>query len=310
MRMRPESLAEVVRNVRWGIGVPLQLMEEGVRGPQDFGAGAPGMKEAWERIHRAVERRDSKAEDAAVVDYTRAALWDLWLGYPERRLLTELYRRDARRQDGSGSSDSRRPTTPQEGLRVARGLLAEIPATGRLDAEWESAALSKVLADQLLPPSGVPSRPALREYIRRSKGNRAYFDALSRICEGLDNRGNAIPCLLAGWREEVASGRLRRPAVRPIPSHRPANPAQLARDMQIQFVIEVLDRIGIKPNGSVVSGCRIVSEVLGLSEDTVRRTWKACIWRRSFMPAMRKYSEGIAERNGPFIPGRPEPRSG
>ena len=234
------------------------------------------------------------------MDYTRAALWDLWRGYSERRLLTDLYRRADRRQDGSGSDNSRRLPDEAEGLRVARELLAEIPATGRFDAERESAALSEVLADQLLPPSGVPSRPALREYIRCSKGNRAYFDALSRICAGLDNRGKSIPGPLAKWREEVASGLRRRPALRPIPSHRPANPAQIARDMQIQFVIEVLDRIGIKPNGSKVSGCRIVADVLRVPEDRVTRIWKACIWRRSFMPVMRKYSEGIAERNGPF----------
>ena len=310
MRMRPESLAELVCNVRWGTGVPLQLMEDVVRGPQDFGAGAPGMKEAWERIFRATERRDRKAEDAAVVDYTRAALWDLWRGYSERRLLTELYRRADRRQDGSGSADSRRLPTHQEGLRVARELLAEIPATGRLDAERESAALSKVLADQWLPPSGVPSRPTLREYIRCSKGNRAYFDALSRICAGLDNRGKSIPGPLAKWREEVASGLRRRPALRPIPSHRPANPAQIARDMQIRFVIEVLDRIGIKPNGSDVSGCRIVAEVLGIPEERVRRIWKARVQKGPFVPAMQKQMKAIAERNGPFIPRRPEPRSG
>ena len=70
--------------------------------------------------------------------------------------------------------------------------------------------------------------------------------------------------------------------------------------MRIQFVIEVLDRIGIKPNGSFVSGCRIVAEVLGIPEDRVRRIWKACIWRRSFMPVMRKQMKAIAERNGPF----------
>ena len=146
--------------------------------------------------------------------------------------------------------------------------------------------------------------------IRCSKGNRAYFDALSRICAGLDNRGKSIPGPLAKWREEVASGLRRRPALRPIPSHRPANPAQIARDMQIRFVIEVLDRIGIKPNGSDVSGCRIVAEVLGIPEERVRRIWKARVQKGPFVPAMQKQMKAIAERNGPFIPRRPEPRSG
>ena len=170
MRMRPESLAELVRNLRWAMEVRLQIMEEVVCGPQDFGAGAPGREEAMERIHRAVERGDRKAEDAAVVDRTRAEQWDWWQGYPERRLLTDLYRRADRRRDGSGSDNSRRLPDEAEGLRVARGLLAEIPAAGRLDAEWETAAHSALLADQLLPPNGVPSRRALREYIKHSKG--------------------------------------------------------------------------------------------------------------------------------------------
>ena len=302
MRMRPKGIAEAVRNIRWGVAVRLQLFEEIVCGPQDFGAGAPGMEEAMERIRRAVVRRDTKAEDAAVVDRMRAELLDLWRGYPERRLLTELYRRAARRQEGSGSPDSRRLPSCQEGLRVARGLLADIPDTGPLDAEGESADVSKVLADQLLPPIGVPSRPALRKYIKCSQSSRAYFDALGHIEEKLHDRGEPIPGPLARWREEVAGGRLQRPARKPVPSHRPANPDQLKRNMQIQFTIEVLHRVGIKPNGSDVSGCHIVSKALGIPEDTVTRTWKACIWRRSFVPVMRKYSKGITDRNGPFLP--------
>ncbi len=46
----------------------------------------------------------------------------------------------------------------------------------------------------------------------------------------------------------------------------------------------------------------MVSEALGLGEDTVRRIWKECPWRTSFVPAMQKYSKAIAERTGLFIP--------
>ena len=302
MRMRPETIDEADANIRWAVGRRLDLVEDVVCGPQDSGTGAPGMREAMECIHRALERRDRNAEDAAVVDRMRAELQELWWDYPERRLLRDLYRRDARRRDGSGSPDSRRPPDETEGLRVARGLLADIPDRGRLDAERESAAHSKLLADQWLSPHGVPSRPTLREYIRRSRSNRAYFDALGRIDEKLHDRGKSIPGPLAKWWEEVDGGRLRRPALRPISSHRPANLAQLARDMQIQFTIEVLSRVGVKPNGSDVSGCSIVADALGLSEDTVRRTWKGRMWRKSIMPAVQKYSKAMADRNGPFIP--------
>ena len=74
MRMRPEGITEAVRNIRWGIAVRLRIVEEVGCGLQTSGTGARGMKEAEERMLRAVERGDRKAEDAAFVDYTRAAV--------------------------------------------------------------------------------------------------------------------------------------------------------------------------------------------------------------------------------------------
>ena len=167
-----------------------------------------------------------------------------------------------------------------------------------MDAEHEVAALSKFLADQLLPPIGKPSRPVLRDHIRRSEASRVHFDALGFVCEELDSRGEAITGPLAEWRQEVADGRRRRPATKPIPPHRPANPAQLARDIHIQFTLEVLDRVGVPPRGSPISGCYIVSEASGLSEGTVERIWKACAWRTSFVRVMPNYWKAIAERTG------------
>ena len=64
----------------------------------------------------------------------------------------------------------------------------------------------------------------------------------------------------------------------------------------------MLGRVGVRPRGSDVSGCCIVSNTLGLSEDTVTRIWKARVGKRPFVPVMQKYSKAIAERNGPFIP--------
>ena len=79
-----------------------------------------------------------------------------------------------------------------------------------------------------------------------------------------------------GWRRLPAgSGGV--PAMNPVlfPSP-PSITAFLVRDIHIQFAIEVLRRVGVKPRGSNVSGCRMVSEALGLGEDTVRRIWKEC----------------------------------
>ena len=287
MGLLPQGIDELDPPIRWLVEERLRLMEEVVCGPQDSGTGAPGIEEA---------------EGATLADDMRAELRVSWQEFPERHLLTELYQRAARRREGRGSPDSRRPPDETEGVRVAKGLLGAIPDTGQLDAEPESAAASEFLADQWVSLSGKRRPTALQDYIEQSVSNRTYFDALVRIGEKLHDRGEAIPRPLAGWLAKAAGGLRRRPAMNPVSSHRPVNPAFLVRDIHIQFAIEVLRRVGVKPRGSNVSGCRMVSEALGLGEDTVRRIWKECPWRTSFVPAMQKYSKAIAERTGPFIP--------
>ena len=287
MGLLPQGIDELDPNIRWLVEERLRLMEEVVCGPQASGAGAPGMEEA---------------KAATIADDMRAELRVWWQEFPEPHLLTELYQRAARRREGRGSPDSRRPRSYPEGLRVARGLLVDIPETGQLDAERESAAASEFLADQWVSLSGKRRPTALQDYIEQSVSNRTYFDALVPIGEKLHDRGESIPRPLAGWLAKAAGGLRRRPAMKPVSSHRPVDPAFLVRDIHIQFAIEVLRRLGVKPSGSSVSGCRMVSVALGLSEDTVRRIWKECPWRTSFVPVMQKYSKAIAERTGPFIP--------
>ena len=287
MRLLPEGISDLDPNIRWIVEERLRLIEEVVCGLQTSGAGAPGMEEA---------------DAAAIVDDMRAELREWWQEFTERQLLTELYQRTARRREGRGSPDSRRPPSHQEGLRVAKGLLVVIPETGQLDAERESAAVSEFLADQWVSLSGKRRPTALREYIEQSVSNRSYFDALVRIGEKLDDRGESIPRPLAGWLAKAAGGLRRRPAKNPVSSGRPVDTATFVRDIHLQFAIEVLHRVGVKPRGSNVSGCRMVSEALGIPEETVRRIWKECTWRTSFVPVMQKYSKAIAERTGPFIP--------
>ena len=181
MILLPESLTEYVLNLRWTNEVRLWIVEEVACGVQTSGTGARGMKEAWERMLRATERGDRKAEEAAFVDYTRAEVWNWWQGFPERRLLTELYRRAARRQEGGGSPDRSRRPSHGEGLRVARPILAYVADPGQFDVEWEFAAMSTVLVALYLPPFGVRSQGLLQEYVGLSRSSRVYFDALVRI---------------------------------------------------------------------------------------------------------------------------------
>ena len=300
MILLPESLTEYVLNLRWANEVRLWIVEEVACGVQTSGTGARGMKKAWERMLRATERGDRKAEEAAFVDYTRAEVWNWWQGFPERRLLTELYRRAARRQEGGGSPDRSRRPSHGEGLRVARPILAYVADPGQFDVEWEFAAMSTVLVALYLPPFGVRSQGLLQEYVGLSRSSRVYFDALVRIGEKLQDWGKAIPRTLSRWREEVASVLRRSPARKPVGSHRPVETASIPRDIHVQFVIDLLRRVGVKPSGGSISGCRIVAEVLGLSEETVRRIWKARVQKGPFAPAMQKKMKATAERTGPL----------
>ena len=159
---------------------------------------------------------------------------------------------------------------------------------------------AKAQADQWLSPNGVPSRPALRGYIRLSRSSPVYFDALGRVWEGLDSRGETIPGSLVRWRQQADRGRRTRPARKPLPRRRPVNSAQVRRDFQIELTIAVLERVGIPPNGKIVSGRRIVSEALGhwLSEERVRHIWQKRISKKPFEAVLRKHSRAIAKRTG------------
>ena len=129
----------------------------------------------------------------------------------------------------------------------------------------------------------------------RSRGTSRYFDVLMRICGELDLRGEDIPPMLARWRTEVAGGRRRRPGRKPLPPYRHVKLDHVRRDLKIQLTIAVLARLGVPPQGSLLSGCRIVSEAMNLSEYSVER-----IWEQPFQDLIRKYSKAIAERTGLF----------
>ena len=300
MRLLPEGIAELDPNIRWDIATRLQLIEDVVLGPQDSGIGTPTKEEAKDRMRRAVEARDKKAEDEAIMDYMRAEVMAWLQDFPERQLLTDLYQRAARWRAATGSLDSRRRPSYEEGLRVAKGLLVDLPDTGPLDAEGEAETIARVLAGEGLVSNVVPSRREWRKFMNGSRSIRVHFNALILICEEMDKQGETIPRPLARWRQEVADGRRKPPAMKPIPAHRPPNQAQFARDMHIQFAIAVLEGVGVRPQGSLVSGCGIVAEASGLSEGTVERIWKECTWRTSFLPEMRKQAKDIAIRHGPF----------
>ena len=300
MRLLPERVPELNPNLRWFITTRLRIIKEVVLGPPVSGTGAPTMQEGWKRMGRAVVRRDRKAEGAAITDYMRSEVRAWWQDFPERRLLTDLYLRAALRRETSGSPDSGRLPSHEDGLRVATALLEDFRDTELLDAQGEADTVARVLAGEGLVTYSILTRAALRMYKKESRTSLAHFDALSHLCTKWDDWGWNLPRQLARWRQEVAEGRRRRPAMKPIPARCPLNSDRLRRDMHLQFVIVVLERVGVRPMGVRVSGCRIVAEASGLSEGTVERIWKACTWRTSFLPEMRKQAKDIAIRHGPF----------
>ena len=178
--------------VRGNIDRHLKLIEEVACGPQVSGTDAPDMEEAAERILRSLGT-DWKANEEAILDRMRAELREWRRDRPEVQLLAKMYQLEDQRRAAHGTRDSRRVRSHDDWVPIAKPLLAHIPDMGPWDPEWEYAAVSTVLAALWLPPIGMRSRTELREYIKRSRSIRVYFDALMRICEELEKRGEDIP---------------------------------------------------------------------------------------------------------------------
>ena len=286
----PKEPADMDTIVPWGIDRHLDLIEEVVREPEAYGIDAPDLEEAAERILRSLGT-DGKASKEAILDRMRAELREWRRDRPDGQLIAKMYQLEDQRRAAHGTRDSRRVRSHDDWVPVAKQLLTHIPDTGPWDSEREHAAV-------WLPPLGTRSQTELREYIKRSESIPVYFDALGHISEKLDESGEDIPPMLTQWRTEVASGHRRCPDRKPLPPHRPVELDLVPRDLKIQITIALLARLGVPPQGSLLSGCRIVSEAMNLSEYSVERIWKARIWEQPFQDLIRKYSKAIAERTG------------
>ena len=291
--------------VRWFMEKHIQLLEDLALGRLASGTGGPGREEAAERIRRALLRRDGEAGMEGIEDYLRAGVREWWQGYPEKALLSELFRRAECWRSGTGTDEDRREPSCDEARQVAPGLLVGIPETERLDSEWEFQAVAKALAAVCLPPIDVPYDDILRDYIERSKSSLVHYLSLVRIYEELSGGGVPIPSSLRRWWVETGGGCRGRPPRMAAPPGRPVDPVYIWRDVLIQFAIEVLSRIRIQPQGKEVSGITIVSEVAHIPKETVRRIYKARIWRESIGeppigPWVRKYADAISRRVRPY----------
>ncbi len=278
----------------------VQILEDIALGRLASETKGPGREEAMERIRRALLRRDWKAGVEGIEDYARAGAREWWQSFTEKDLLTELFRRADCWRLGTGTNEDRCEPSCDEARRVAPGLLVGILETERLDSQWEFTAVSKALATLYLPPVGEYSAEILHDYIGRSKSSLVHYLALEFIYEVLSGGGVPIPSSLRRWWEETAGGWRGRPPRMAAPPGRPVDRAYIWRNVPIQFAIEVLSRVRIQPQGKDVSGIAIVSEVVHIPEETVKRVWKARIWRGPIKPLVRRYADAISKRVRPY----------
>ena len=185
------------------------------------------------------------------------------------------------------------PPTREEGLRIARPLLAGIPDEITLDAEGEYESVARLLAALLSPPMGEPSPEELQRYTELAKDSPVFGDAVGHYYEGLEDSDKSIFRPGIQWQGRAARRSLLRRTKMKVAPGNPVKPAILIRNLHIQFVLGLLKRVGVPPQGTLVSGCEIVGHVLGISKDGVKD-----ILKMRFTEAMMKHSEAIAKRTG------------
>ncbi len=163
MILLPEKITELDPNLQWLVPVHLCILEEVVLGPREPRAGEPSLKEAEGRLNHALGQRDKRSERRLIPIWLRAHVREWLRGFPEVPFLTSLFERAARRREGSGTRDSRRRPTHDEGLRIARALLAGVTPPGPLDIEMETATAAAVLAGYELGTFSILPRARVRE---------------------------------------------------------------------------------------------------------------------------------------------------
>lgn len=293
-----ENPAEIERHFRWLTRVRLHVIQELSLGDVSSDCCVRWLEEENERIRQALETSDRRDEDEALLYNVRAGLNEWWTEFPESKLLSKLFRRAARRRARVGSDYSSRPPDLEEAERVANALLTDVNGPMKLDLEYDSEAIALVVGVKMFRHIDEYTQDDLMDRIRRSESSRAYYDALWLVCDALEEMGKPLAAPLYLWRQAATLDILRRPPLLAAQSRRPVTYQKLVRDYQIQFVIEILRRLGLRPQGGFVSGCSVVSEALDLSDSAVVGIWQRRLEKGSFEPVLRKLVVDMAERTG------------
>ena len=185
-------------------------------------------------------------------------------------------------------------------MLIARPILVDAVKKSQFSFRQEAEAVAATLVVHHMPPFAEWSPATLSDYVRRSSGDRTYFDALELSYEVLRSQGMPIPREIAEWWQQVAAGKRQPPPRKRIPRGRQRIAVHPLRNLEIEFVIELLRRLGIPPRGRDRSGCRIAGEIVGVCEYTAELIWKQRVWTRQSAFILREHSKDIARRTGPF----------
>ena len=302
------SFGDAAARISWAVDVRLELIEAVASDPQTFAPDAPGLDEALERWRTPKVRKGSEEADTLFLTRTQEEVLGWWRGFPERGLLTMLVKRAERRKAKRGPPDERRPPSQKEGMLIATPMLVDAVNKSLFSFMQEAEAVAARLAVHHMPPFVECSPATLSDYVGRSSGDRTYFDALGLSYEALRSQGMPIPREMAEWGQQVADGKRQPPPRKPLPRGRQRIAVHLLRNLQVQLVIELLDRLGIPPRGTYRSGCRIAGEIVGVGEDTAELIWKQRIWTPQFASILREHSRDMARRTGPFHTVEPTER--
>ena len=171
-KLLPGGFAQLFPIVEVIVSLHVEYIEKAARGTLVSGSDAPSEEQALESVIRLCAGRHLEADKRALEEFMAARTWEWWQGYPERRLFSALLvRADLRKKKRwTGNGDDRRRPTREEGLRIARPLLAGIPDEITLDAEGEYESVARLLAALLSPPMGEPSPEELQRYVRARQG--------------------------------------------------------------------------------------------------------------------------------------------
>ena len=293
-----ENAAEIDRHFRWLMDVKLHAIQELALGAVAADYCIHWMEEENERIRRALENSDRRDEDEALLNSVRAELSEWWPEFSERKLLSELYRRAAQGKAKGGSAYSSREPDRWETERVANALLIDVNGPMKLDLNYESEVVAATFGGMMLRHIDEYTEDDLMDHIGRSQSSRVYYDSLWLVCDALAERGKPLAAPLYVWWQAAICDIFKRPPLSAAQSRRLVSYQKLVRDYHIQFVINILRTLGLRPEGGLVSGCSVVSEALGLSDSAVVGIWQKRLEKRSFEPVLRKLVVDMAERTG------------